>query len=46
MRLFTLLLFASLAATSLEAASYVQNVGTIVNPILDVNWRCSFVLWR
>jgi uncharacterized protein YjbI with pentapeptide repeats len=36
MRLFTLLLFASLAATSLEAASYVQNVGTIVNPILDV----------
>ena len=36
MRLFTLLLFASLAATSLEAASYVQNDGTIVNPILDV----------
>ena len=36
MRLFTLLLFASLAATSLEAASYVQSDGTIVNPILDV----------
>mgnify|MGYP000510000644 CR=1 FL=1 len=34
MRLFTLLLFASLAATSLEAASYVQNDGTIVNPML------------
>ena len=35
MRTITLFLFAALAVTSVDAASYQKNDGTIVNPILD-----------
>ena len=36
MRTITLFLFAALAVTSIDAASYEQNDGTIVDPILDI----------
>jgi len=37
MRTITLFLFAALAVTSVDAASYEQNDGTIVDPILDTD---------
>ena len=37
MRTITLFLFAALAVTSIDAASYKQTDGTIVDPILDVH---------
>ena len=41
MRRITLFLFAALAVTSVDAASYEQNDGTIVNPILYTDGNVS-----